>query len=237
MAGEFTIAEDGESDQRGEVLVVCKPDNTVLVHDADGYRPVAWLTRAESVTLADGTLTATDGDRTLRVETHEEYGSASYPVSSAGESVGPCGECGGTLVRTVGAVTCLDCDGRWGLPRDATVVTDGPRCDCGQPRMRVARGERFELCVDRTCESLDERVKATFDREWDCPACGGDLRVLRRGGLLAGCEHYPDCETGWGIPTGTVDGVCDCGLPVFETESGRRCLDADCAGRTGPCPA
>ena len=85
------------------------------------------------------------------------------------------------------------------------------------------------MCLDRECESLDERVTAAFDRAWDCPECGGDLRILRRGGLIAGCERYPDCDTGFALPTGVVDGSCGCGLPAFETPSGRRCLDGSCA--------
>jgi len=228
LAGECTTTFEGSRnrEQRGEVLVVCKPDNTVLVHDSDGYQPVAWLTRADSVSLRDGTLTATDGDQRLRVETHEEYGSASYPTSAAGVPVGECPACDGRLVRADGAVRCLGCDARHGIPRDATVLDT--ECECGFPQMRVARGRTFEVCLDRDCESLDEVVTDAFDREWDCPHCDGDLRILRRGGLLAGCEHYPDCDTGWGIPAGTVVGECDCGLPRFETESGMRCLDTGC---------
>jgi DNA topoisomerase-1 len=228
LAGECTTTFEGsrEREHHGEMLVVCKPDNTVLVHDADGYQPVAWLTRADSVSLHDGTLTATDGDQRLCVETHEEYGSASYPTSPAGQPVGEGPKCDGRLVRANGTVQCPGCETNHGIPRDATVLDE--TCECGQPRMRVARGREFEVCVDRDCESLDDAVKRAFDREWDCPNCDGDLRILRRGGLLAGCEHYPDCDTGWGIPNGTVVGECACGLPQFETGSGRRCLDTGC---------
>ena len=42
------------------------------------------------------------------------------------------------------------------------------------------------------------------------------------------CENYPDCETGFAVPDGTLVDDCDCGLPVFETASGRRCLDSGC---------
>lgn len=229
LAGECTTTFEGtrEQEQRGDVLVVCKPDNTVLVHDADGYQPVAWLTRADSVSLHDGVLTATDGEQRLRVETHEEYGSASYPTSPTGVPVGDCPNCDGRLVRADGVVRCLGCDVQHGIPRDATVLD--AECACGFPKMHVARGRAFEVCLDRACESLDEAVKEALDREWDCPNCDGDLRILRRGGLLAGCEHYPDCDTGWGIPAGTVVGECDCGLPLFETGSGQRCLATDCA--------
>ncbi|MFB6183877.1 MAG: DUF91 domain-containing protein [Haloarculaceae archaeon] len=228
MAGECTTIADGprEREHRGDVVVLVKPDNTVLVHDADGYQPVAWLTRAEAVTFDDGTVTARDGDALLRVVTHREHGVATYPASTAGVPVGPCPDCEGALVRGDGAVTCLGCDARYGLPADAA-ITDRT-CECGLPTMRVERGSAFEVCVDRTCESLDDRVREAFDRAWHCPDCGGDLRVLRRGGLIVGCEHYPDCETGFSLPAGVVVGECDCGLPVLETAGGSRCLDATC---------
>ena len=94
----------------------------------------------------------------------------------------------------------------------------------------VERGLAFNVCLDWACESLDEAVREAFDREWACPEpdCDGDLRILRRGGLIAGCEHYPDCDTGFAVPAGVVDGECGCGLPTFETRSGTRCLDATC---------
>jgi len=50
------------------------------------------------------------------------------------------------------------------------------------------------------------------------------------GGLLAGCENYPECDTGYAMPSGLVVGVCACGLPIFETSGGRRCLDSGCEG-------
>jgi len=229
MAGECTTVFQGsrEREQRGDVLVVVKPDNTVLVHDAAGYQPVAWLTRAESVAVEDGTVTARDGDEFLRVVAHEEHGSARFPASEAGVPVADCPDCPGTLVRAGGDVTCTGCSERYGLPTDATVT--GGRCgDCGLPTMRVERGEAFACCIDRDCESLDDRVTAAFDREWDCKHCGGDLRILRRGGLIAGCERYPDCDTGYALPAGIVLGDCACGLPAFETAGGQRCLDSAC---------
>jgi DNA topoisomerase-1 len=229
VAGECTTTFQGDRarEHRGEVLVVVKPDGTVLVHDADGYQPVAWLTRAESVHVLDDVVTAQDGDQQLRVDVHDRAGAASHPISRAGVPVGGCPDCDGRLVLAGGTVTCLGCDAAYGLPRDAAVL-DETCADCGLPRLRVERGERVEVCLDRDCESLDERVRAAFDREWDCPACNGDLLILRRGGLIAGCEQYPDCDTGFSLPAGVVDGRCDCGLPAFETPTGRRCLDGNC---------
>lgn len=234
FAGDCTITTEGDRarEQRGDVVVVIKPDDTVLVHDRDGFRPVAWLTRPETLAY-DGTstddfsLTAIDGDSRLRVVTNDRYGLARYPVSAAGAPAGRCPDCNGALVRADGAVTCLDCEAQYGLPAGADVL-DAPCEACGLPTMRAERGRAFTLCIDRECESLDDAVKATFDRAWDCPDCDGDLRVIREGHLLAGCDNYPDCETAFSFPTGVVDGECDCGLPEFATPSGNRCLDATC---------
>jgi len=229
VAGDCTATFDGrrEREHRGDLVALIKPDNTVLVHDADGYQPVAWLTRAESVQLVDGVLEARDGDQHLHVEVHDEHGSARYPVSRAGIPAGDCPTCERTLVLADGTVSCRDCDDHYGVPTDAEIL-DATCEDCDRPLMAVERGDRFELCIDRGCDSLDERVRERFDGAWDCPDCDSDLGIIRRGGLMAGCPEYPDCETGFAIPAGVVDGSCDCGLPVFETPGGRRCLDGTC---------
>jgi DNA topoisomerase-1 len=211
------------------VVVLIKPDNTVLVHDVDGYQPVAWLTRADSVSHASNggfSVTAIAGERSLHVESQTAYGFGRYPGSRAGIPVGDCPACSRVLVRAGGRVSCPGCGIEYGLPDGASVLED--RCECGLPTMRVSRGEAFELCLDRGCASLDDAVRDRFDGAWGCPDCGGALRIIRRGGLLAGCENYPDCEVGYVIPDGVVVGDCGCGLPSFETPRGRRCLDARC---------
>jgi DNA topoisomerase-1 len=267
LAGDCTVIEDGDErrERRGRVVVVVKPDDTVLVHDRTGYQPVAWLTRADAVVWggamngggatsggdavdgADGpatvdrrdrppgaprefALVARKDDHHLRVAVHEETALSRYATSEAGRPAGACPDCGGALVRSGGTVACVDCPADYSIPGDADLR--GDRCACGLPRMRVERGTAFDLCVDRDCESLDEAAIEAFDREWTCPACGGDLRVFRRGGLLAGCERYPDCDTTFAMPRGTVTGDCDCGLPVFDAPGGRRCLDAACERAT-----
>ncbi|SEH17389.1 DNA topoisomerase-1 [Natronorubrum sediminis] len=234
LAGDCTvIAEsDDREEYRGRVTTIVKPDKTVLVHDSDGYQPVAWLTRADSVSsdrAGDFTLVAKKDTQTLRIAAHDQDGFANYPVSRAGTPIGYCPACEGALVRSNG-VHCVSCETRYAIPSDATIRDEHSDCACGLPRMRVERGLAFDICLDRDCESLDEAVSTAFDREWECPAndCDGDLRILRRGGLIAGCEHYPDCDTGFVVPTGVVDGECACGLPTFETRSGTRCLDATC---------
>ena len=232
IAGDCRIRFDGRRERtvRGRVVVVLKPDDTVLVHDVDGYQPVAWLTRAESLSVMRDPLSvlASDGDETLRVEAVGDVAVTEHDGTDAGTPVGDC-RCGGRLVRTGSEAVCLGCDDRFGLPAGAS--TTDAACECGLPTFRVERGESFELCFDYECGSLLEAVRARFDREWRCPECGGDLRIRRRGGLVAGCEGAPDCEAAFSVPEGTVVGACECGLPVFETPTGKRCLDADCSAQ------
>jgi len=271
LAGECTTTFTGgrERVQRGHVVVVVKPDKTVLVHDADGYQPVAWLTRADSVTVEIGPaaggagepvegvdgpagsnsgpdrradsdagvgssgprpgfgVTARAGDQELRVVSHRSAGWVRFPASAAGVPVGACPDCGGALVRTRGSVACLGCDRDHGLP-DGGEVLDAACDDCGLPLVRVRRGAPIEVCLDRRCDPLVDRVRDLFDRTWTCPDCGADLRVIERGGLLLGCDAYPDCETAFAFPAGPVVDRCGCGLPVFRTAGGRRCLDRTC---------
>ncbi|WP_128477007.1 endonuclease NucS domain-containing protein [Halorussus pelagicus] len=245
-----SYSADGDSRrQRGRVVVVHKPDDTVLVHDAEGYQPVEWLTRANAVhreTDGDGgfaLVAVKDGER-LRVESRDDADRASHGATAAGTEVGTCPDCDGTLVRARGAVICLDCPAEYGLPRDAAMLDS--TCDCGLPRMAVERGARFEVCVDRDCEQLDEAIRERFDREWSCPDCESDLRVLRERTLFFRCEGYPDCETTFALPDREVVGTCECGLPQVRRadssctddaaradSSARatdpRCLDSECA--------
>jgi len=305
FAGDCTTTFEGERTRthRGRVVVVVKPDRTTLVHDADGYQPVAWLTRPDSLTVeagaasgtqradgdgegqspsgnraspgdseaqsasgrssglrggqaasngtaepspgpreeaADGDagfgLVARAGDQVLRVISHRSSGRATYPVSEAGVPVGSDPETGEPLVRAGGDVRGVDSGVRYPLPAGAT-VTDESCPSCGLPTIRAEAGEVFEVCLDRSCEPLDDAVRERFDREWACPQCGSALRIIRRGGrLLAGCDAYPECETAFAIPAGVVDGECDCGLPTFETARGRRCLDGTCDRFDGSMP-
>ncbi len=234
ITGDCLVRFEGGRDRsvRGRVVILIKPDNTVLVHDVDGYQPVAWLTRPESLSVMRDPLwlLASDGNETLRIEAVGEVSVAEYDTSEAGAPVGTC-RCGSELIRSGSDVFCLGCDARYGLPSGASMVDSN--CECGLPKFQLERGERFELCLDRECGALLDAVRESFDREWSCPNCDGDLRILRRGGLLAGCEEYPDCETGFSIPDGLVAGQCSCGLPLFETANGQRCLDRECTAAEG----
>jgi DNA topoisomerase-1 len=181
FAGDCTTVFEGARDrtQRGRVVVLVKPDRTVLVHDADGYQPVAWLTRPDTLTvesdvppdlLAEGPngagadsrgdgpsaggfgLTARAGDQTLRVVSHRTFGTARYPAGAAGVPVGRCPDCAGALVRTAGDVACLDCDVRHPVPAGAAVL-DATCDDCGFPRLRVESGVTGddERCLSPGC--------------------------------------------------------------------------------------
>lgn len=229
IAGRCTATFEGSRDQTqyGDVVVIIKPDRTVLVHDADGYQPVAWLTRPDSLSMTGATISARDGEQQLTIRVEDEHARLALPASEAGNPRSPCPACETPLVHGNGRIHCPDCSTDYGLPAGATLLEK--RCEsCGLPKLRVERGCSFVICLDRRCDSLEARVRQAFDREWDCPACGEDLRVLRRGGLILGCEGYPDCETSFSFPTGIHDGSCVCGLPRFETQHGSRCLDSSC---------
>jgi len=229
IVGRCRIVYEDETcrEQLGDVVVHCKPDDTLLVHDAAGYQPVAWLTRADRLAIEEDRVVAWSGDATLAVTVEERYGGGRYPVGIAGDPVGDCPDCDGTLVRAGSNVTCLDCDADFALPSDADVLDD--RCpDCGLPRLSVTRGQRFAVCLDPRCEPLEAAVTDAFDREWPCPECGEDLRVIRRGGLLLACDGYPDCEWSAAMPRSEFVGECECGLPLVDHDDGQTCLDEDC---------
>ncbi|MFB6069517.1 MAG: DUF91 domain-containing protein [Halanaeroarchaeum sp.] len=226
FAGRCTVTEN-DTTQQGAVIAVVKPDNTVLVHDQTGYQPAAWLTRADSVQVErdDGgfRLRARKAGDTLSI-TAPTVSHAEFATSPAGTRVGTCPRCEAALVRHRGAVTCVACDASYPLPRDAT-VTDDTCEDCGLPTLSVERGEHFEVCLDRECESVDEVVRERFAGAWSCPDCETPLSVERHRGLRANC---PDCERSHVIPSGLTDGTCACGLPAFVTPNGARCLDPEC---------
>lgn len=230
VAGDCTTTSDGRDArrERGEIVALVKPDNTVLVHDARGYQPAAWLTRAETVRFTDGEdgtrLVAGKGDESLRLDFHAVHGRAFYPASPSGPEVGTCPDCDGPLVRSGSDLTCISCRRTHAIPRDADVL--GTPCeDCGLPLLRVERGRVFEVCADPSCDPLADAVAAEYDGAWPCPDCGTGMNIEWRRGVRAVC---PDCERVLAVPHGRTDATCDCGLPRFETPGGTRCLDSTC---------
>ncbi|ERH13201.1 MAG: Zn-finger domain associated with topoisomerase type I, partial [halophilic archaeon J07HB67] len=201
----FTTARghaDGTPDQRvhrGRVVTVHKPDDTVLVHDADGYQPVAWLTRPGEVwvdespdddTAGGVELVAVDGDERLAARFDPEPTVDRHVVTAAGTPTGTC-HCGGELVATSGEVCCLDCEASYAVPRGGEVV-DATCEACGLPELSVERGEQFRVCLDRDCRPLAVAVASALDGRVDCPDCGAPLRVeTHRGRQFLGCDDYP----------------------------------------------
>ena len=231
VAGDCRVETHGSADStvRGQIITVVKPDNTILVHDIEGYKPVAWLTRAESVTVDSetGVITAADGDDWLTVTIERSILDRELPGSSSGTPMSTCPDCNGQLIDTGDTVSCLGCRTDYRIPSDGTVQDS--QCECGLPTMQVDRGESFDVCVDRSCEPLAEVVAERFSGQWDCPTCAdGTLRIIRRNNILAACDAYPDCETAFSIPIGRLDGYCGCGLPRFRHHDRVRCLDTGC---------
>jgi DNA topoisomerase-1 len=231
LAGDCTVTYEDDADARtvrGRVVTLVKPDGTVLVHDAGGYRPAAWLTRADTVAVNRNgdafTVTAGSGATRLRVESHETFGRVRLPVSVAGSPVGECPDCDAVLVRDGDTLACTGCRREYRVPRDATVT--GEQCsECGLPTVRVERGAAVTVCADRECDPLAAAVADRFDGAWPCPDCGTGLEIRRERGLRAVC---PDCERRLAIPRGEVVATCDCGLPVVGDGDAARCLDPDC---------
>ena len=236
LAGDCHIEVDIEDSlqYRGQVLVVVKPDNTILVHDIDGYQPVAWMTRADQVTHdpETGTITAVDGDRWLEIQQVSTLLDRQLPGTSAGKPLGECPDCGGQLVNAHPQVHCVSCRNQYTLPAAANIVDE--RCSCGLPQMTIEHGDQFTLCIDRDCEPMEEVIGAQFNGTWACPddTCTGSLHVIRRRNLLLACNAYPECDVAYRLPAGVVDGHCGCGLPRFTEGNGSRCLDASCETRT-----
>ncbi len=236
----FTTArgrDSGEPDQRlhrGRVVAVRKPDDTVLVHDADGYQPVAWLTRPSEVwvdetptapcgdpeTSGDQSVTASaeptdtdaaDGVELVAIDGDERLTVRFDPEPAVTRHVvtaagAPAGDChcGGELVTTSGEVHCLDCAASYAVPRGGQVV-DATCEACGLPELSVERGEQFRVCLDRDCQPLVAAVAS--DR-------GTDRRCLD-----AACSHD-------GPTSETTDG------PVIGTESVPETTDTDVAEET-----
>jgi DNA topoisomerase-1 len=230
LAGECAVRYEagGETERalRGDVVVVVKPDDTVLVHDSDGYQPAAWLTRPGVVRYTRDArgfrIDAADGDERLVVESATEHGDAHYPASPAGPPVGSC-DCGGTFVRDGGRVVCVDCRDEYAIPRDAAVTGDD--CpDCGLPEIRVARGVEVRACLDRDCRPIADAVREALAGAWTC-RCSTVLEIEADRGLHAACG---DCGARYRLPVGERDGDCECGLPAVGDGDSERCLDTEC---------
>ncbi|MGZ4901740.1 MAG: DEAD/DEAH box helicase [Halobacteriota archaeon] len=142
-------------------------------------------------------------------------------------TIGHCKRCGGSL-RHVDNVIACDCGVVYKLPAGAD-LTDR-KCACGLPKFKL-KLLGIDVCVDRQCENMDAIIAAAFvTRKFTCPRCGGPLTVVRRKGLIVGCERYYDgCKTAFLLPSNaTITGRCTCGLPRLQLKTKARCLDTSC---------
>lgn len=224
-AGDATVVEDAADrrEHRGRVVVLAKPDGTVLVHDATGYQPVAWLTRADTVTVThdDAFRVTAHDERTddwLRVTGHpdgtradgREIGglSGQYPVTAAGEPIGRCPACEGALVDTGGAVTCVHCSEHHAYPDDATIRRPTP----GSTTLAASDAMAADGSDTMAVEASD--AMATDASE--------------------GASAPTSATTTAATDDAAIDGspaTCDCGLPRMRVERGAVidcCVDREC---------
>lgn len=158
-AGECTAEYEGTVDRtaRGHVVALVKPDDTVLVHDRDGYSPAVWLTRPASLDVDHGDgprITAVDGDQRLTVRFHGVEETFSPAVSVAGVPVGStAGETDRPFVRNRGSVVDLTTGNRYALSAHSAVLN--ARCECGLPLIRVERTADDQRCLDPACERAE----------------------------------------------------------------------------------
>lgn len=160
-AGECTAEYEGTVDRmaRGHVVALIKPDNTVLVHDRDGYSPAVWLTRPASLDVDHGDgprITAVDGDQRLTVRFHGVEEALSPAVSVAGVPVGSTADAGDTdrsFVRNRGSVVDLATGDRYAVSAGSTVLN--VRCECGLPLIRAEQTADDQRCLDSACERVE----------------------------------------------------------------------------------
>ncbi|MGZ7207155.1 MAG: DEAD/DEAH box helicase [Halobacteriota archaeon] len=142
-------------------------------------------------------------------------------------TVGHCKRCGGSL-RHVDNVIACDCGALYKLPAGADLALT--TCSCGLPKFTL-KLLGVDVCVDRQCENMDDIITAAFaHHKFTCPRCGSSLTVVRRRGLIAGCERYYDgCKTAFLLPANaSITGRCTCGLPRLQLKTKARCLDTTC---------
>ena len=143
-------------------------------------------------------------------------------------------KCGGHLIenKTQNAmlIQCDHCKAEYKLPRKASITNE--KCNkCGLPKARLPYVYDLLICIDRSCESMDEIIKNKFESEgWKCTECGSPLIVIRRKGLVVGCSnYYKGCKTAYKFPDGVIIGKCErCGLPKFKLKTKTRCLNSKC---------
>ena len=130
----------------------------------------------------------------------------------ADKSIGPCPECGDTLLvresrrgnHFIGCDGYPDCEYTLPLPNKGTPTILDEVCsehELHEIRMLAGRSTFTHGCPQCVSDAAGE-----IARIGDCPECGdshgGELAVkqLQNGSRLVGCTRYPDCRTSYPLP-------------------------------------
>ncbi len=147
-------------------------------------------------------------------ESREEIGEHIQESLKADRALGPCPECGETLlVRSsrqgsyfVGCDGYPDCEFTLPLPSQGEPSVLDERCadhDLAHVKMVAGRNTFVHGCPRCAADAADESEDRVIGT---CPECGdehgGELAIkqLRSGSRLVGCTRYPDCEYSLPLP-------------------------------------
>ncbi|ERH10849.1 MAG: DNA topoisomerase I [halophilic archaeon J07HX64] len=147
-------------------------------------------------------------------ESREEVGEHIRESLKADRQIGPCPECGETLLvrearggsHFVGCDGYPDCEFTLPLPNTGKPVTVAERCeehDLQHVKMLDGRNTFVHGCPQCAADEADETEDRIIGA---CPDCGdehdGELAIkqLRSGSRLVGCVRYPDCEYSLPLP-------------------------------------
>jgi len=222
----FTTArgcDTGEPEQRlhrGRVVTVRKPDDTVLVHDADGYQPVAWLTRASEVWVDEAPTTPAGGDSAAPEGDQPATAVAEPPDADATGGV--------ELVAVDGDERLtVQFDPEPTVARHVVTAAGTPTgdCHCGGELVTTS-GEVH--CLDCPASYAVPRGGQVVDAT--CDACGLPELSVERGEQFRVCLDR-DCQPLAAAVASALDGRVDCpdcGAPLrVEDHRGRQFLGCD----------
>ncbi|MFB6103713.1 MAG: DNA topoisomerase I [Halobacteriaceae archaeon] len=195
---------------------------------------------AESRELLDWVFAELDASR-------EELGEFLREALKADRALGPCPECGETLVlrqagdgsHFVGCDGFPDCRYTLPLPGGGKPVLVEDRCpDHDLKHVKILDGRNTFVhgcprCQVETANETEDRVIGA------CPVCGDDhggelaIKRLQTGNRLVGCTRYPDCEYSLPLPRNgdievTDDRCPDHDLPELVVHDGEEPWELGC---------
>ncbi|MFX0091436.1 MAG: DEAD/DEAH box helicase [Candidatus Hodarchaeota archaeon] len=146
-----------------------------------------------------------------------------------------CKKCGVPLewIEDNNLVVCSNCSENYKIPTKSQLIEE--ECErCGLPMVAISQLYSLKVCINRTCQNMDDIVRTRFENEgYQCPNCQSPLKVIRRRGLIAGCTNYYDrqqpCKTAFSLPRNSlIVDRCICGLPFIQLKTKSRCLNTAC---------